>query len=174
MCPKFELSDVFYFRNPPSNYFFMNLYESISNIFERKGLLDLMNKSWNKFHLNHSVEDRKTVQKEILKNIPRKTNGLYIYFLGKKVLYIGKAKNIHGRLLCHYDEACNHPGKNRKWNKFFSNHRDNLTIKWLQLDDKENWKGEVLRRTLESILTLKYKPLFVEFNDDDPIIKPRN
>lgn len=74
------------------------------------------------------------------------------------------SKDIKGRLLKHYQASQNPKNWTRgeKHIELFSKHyEDTLTVYWIPLDDEKEELGEELRKYLENILHLIYKPTFI-------------
>ncbi len=103
----------------------------------------------------------------------KETHGVYIYHDADKVYYVGKAKPLYGRLLCHFDESVfdeelsKNAGLKVKggdklkglYPAFFRDHLKDvaLTITWVEIEDED------LRVSVEALLTHNLKPTFKEF-----------
>lgn len=152
------------------NYFDFDYFLSKLKKFENK--LDI--KHWNYINLNHSKFNEKKEFSKLLKEndfFPLKSAGLYSYFFNNKCLYIGKAKNLQNRIESHWISSQNLGNLTRgeKHRKLFSKYYENdLTLYFTNLDDEFNSQlGEELRKTVENLLHLKYKPEFEEIKNGE-------
>ncbi len=154
--PKFELIN--------KDYFDYDLILNYLNKFKEK--IGITNFNWNQLQYRHS--DYKTIDEfrsvfNGTKNLNDNIAGLYAYFLDE-CIYIGKSKNIKYRLENHWksSQRIDNPKRGEKHRILFEKYKDDLlSVYYLKIDDKFNSRiGEELRKILENILHLKYKPEF--------------
>ncbi|MFH1392315.1 MAG: hypothetical protein ABIG90_01355 [bacterium] len=91
---------------------------------------------WECFELEHG---KRTIFKsnsdKIRKEVDKK-GGIYVYKKGDKVLYVGKAVSLFGRLKSHNRESFEPvPGdtKYKTWHKFFSRNKGKLRVYWKEI-----------------------------------------
>lgn len=110
--------------------------------------LDPQNKFWNMFYINHTIEiptieQMKIERKRIKKELQGKS-GLYVYLdKNRKLLYVGKAKNLAGRVYSHYQEAFRGGGV---WQEFFSKYVGELNVLWCEISTDRQ------RRAIEEMI----------------------
>jgi excinuclease UvrABC nuclease subunit len=85
--------------------------------------------------------------------------GLYIYTKGDRILYIGKANSLFGRIKSHYQESFKEVSGDTKWHtwhKFFSDdqNKGTLRIYWKELNN------EFERQIIEKMLIYTLSPEF--------------
>ena len=124
---------------------------------KKHGLLPLNH--WKFFELEHG---KKAIFNENLTKISREVNkrsGIYIYKKGERILYIGKAVSLFGRLKSHNRESFEMvPGdrKDGSYHNFFSanNNCGKLNIFWMEIKIEEE------RVVFEAMLQHLLKPEF--------------
>jgi len=121
-------------------------------------------------HSNHSA--RKKMSKLIRDNVG-KHSGVYIYTNQEmdRVYYVGKAKELHSRILCHYDESTFNESLwddgrkgiagDKRYGMYPAYFRDYIpgpiVVRWTYI------KEEQLRIAVEALLTQQLRPEFKEF-----------
>lgn len=134
--------------------------------------IEITNFNWNEIQFVHndfkSISDFRTVfnKENILKN---KIAGIYAYFNNDECLYIGKSKDLKKRIEHHWktSQGLNNESRGQKHKILFRKHgNDKLTVFYIKVDDKFNSRiGEEIRKILENILHLKYKPKFEQIKN---------
>ena len=117
---------------------------------------------WSSFKIEHG---NPTIKEKIRKELREKfknINGLYIYKINNRILYIGKAKPLYNRLYSHFRESFEKvPGdtKENKWHRFFSSKENinGLEVYWIAIE------GEYDRIIIEKILVQYFSKEKVEF-----------
>lgn len=113
---------------------------------------------WHNFKLNHKKANERaknTIRKEV-----GDKNGLYIYKKCVRILYIGKAKSLSGRLTSHYYESYKGVGndiKGRDWYKFFSSNKGVIEIFWKEV--KNEYERQALEKILEYVLESEFEKI---------------
>lgn len=132
-----------------------------------KDKIEITNFNWNEIQFVHnnfkSISDFRTVFTEI-NPFKNKIAGIYAYFYNDECLYIGKSKDLKKRMEHHWktSQGLNNKSRGPKHRILFGQHvYDKLTVFCIKVDDKFNSRiGEEIRKIIENILHLKYKPTF--------------
>lgn len=127
---------------------------------------------WDNFYLNHNIKDDNKKISKLIKEKVEKKSGVYIYLseIGE-ILYIGKAKQLSSRLLCHYRESIFEEKDGRKgiagdtkkglYPAFFrGKYKGRVKIYWIEIND------EYKRRMIELMLQYLHNPKFDEFKKE--------
>jgi hypothetical protein len=87
--------------------------------------------------------------------------GIYMFFLEKECLYIGKSKNVGGRVYHHCKTAWGLTGSSR-WRNFFKKYKNkNIIIKIYEVGfDRNESISEILRVIFEKYKAAIYNPKF--------------
>jgi len=160
----------------------VDMSEEVELFLKKIGALPL--KELNNMTICHGVPDETTCKKEkrelVKKEIRHKVqkySGVYIYTNEsmEEVYYVGKAKELYERILCHYDESVfderdyTDGRKGMYGDKYQGLYpaffRDsipagNMTVLWLSIED------ELIRVAIEALLTYKLKPKFLGFKKE--------
>lgn len=129
---------------------------------------------WNEFRFsfekkadNNKISIEKA-REEINNNLRNRINGIYwIIDKDDKTLYIGKGKSINDRLISHYKSYLG-IDRNNAWIDFFSNIKGEIRIKWIEIDDENQYLGETLRIIVERLLT---NEKMLQTNDKEPLFE---
>lgn len=160
-----EVLDVSKYELTEEEYFDYDLILDRLTKFETK--LHISNIDWNEMQLRNndynSIAEFRTVF-EGEKALKNKIAGIYAYFNGNKCIYIGKSKDIKTRIESHWktSQGLDNSTRGHKHRVLFGETKDELlSIYYLRVDDKFNSRiGEELRKIIENILHLKYRPIF--------------
>ena len=118
--------------------------------------------NWDSFPLSHEIPKDETEANRNFKEIKNKVNrksGLYVYEKDGRILYVGKARSLFGRIKSHYIESyIEVSGDTKKkskfganlWHRFFSENRGMVTIYWKEL--KEEKERQIIEKMLELVL----------------------
>ncbi len=123
---------------------------------KKHGFLPL--RRWNFFKIEHGT---KTISKNNIVKIREqvdKKSGIYVYKKGKKVLYVGKAVFLFGRLKSHNRESFESAPKGAKdkaWHKFFSKNDGKLYIYWKEVKLEKD--RVIFEKMLEYVLEPKFE-----------------
>jgi len=123
---------------------------------KKHGFLPLNN--WRFFELEHG---KKTIFKNNINKIREQVNkksGIYVYKKGKRILYVGKAVSLFGRLKSHNRESFNSVPKGKKgeaWYRFFSKNKGKLCVYWKEVK-LENDRA-IIEKMLEYVLRPEFK-----------------
>ena len=123
---------------------------------------------WGSFVLYHG-KTNKDCEKTI-KNIIGNKSGLYIYRKRGRILYVGKAKLLSGRIRSHFHESYREVSgdtKYKTWHKFFSDKKNVGQVEILHKEVKEEQERQILEKMLDYVLC-------PEFNDFRMEIENRN
>jgi len=130
----------------------------------------------NEYTSNDSKDLKSTTSKKIKDYLKNSSNqGVYIYFdyYNGECLYVGKAKNLHSRIYCHYKESIfrEHDGKKGMggdiktgiWPRFFQTKGyEKVLIYCLDIKGEADVYTERKRKGVEAILHASLKPRFIE------------
>ena len=140
--------------------------EKIKKFLKDNDLLPLSR--WNYFEIVHGGISPTDIQKEAdylkIRNHVLGKSGLYVYEKDKKVIYVGKAKSLFGRIKNHYvsshKEAADDT-KNKLRHRFFSSRRNlgKLKIYWKEQE------GEEIRKIIEKMMDYVLEPEFNNFRE---------
>jgi len=99
--------------------------------------------------------------------------GVYVYFyeLNNEALYVGKAKSLYSRIICHFDESVFEELNGKKgiagdskkglYPAFFRDaYKGKVKVYWIEIDD------EWTRRAVEAALHVALKPKFIKFQEE--------
>ena len=124
---------------------------------------------WHSIIIDHRIyKDFGIVRQGLIDQIGvekgEKIKCVYIYLLPnrKRPLYIGKSKNLIGRVMNHYKEIYDSNTGFPKWKKFWKKHKFRMKVYYLVIETEELEVDEPLRTLVESLLIAKHKPLSIE------------
>jgi len=121
---------------------------------------------WQYFELDFStsVEQKEEIFQKIKNNIVDFNNvaGIYAIFDSDTCIYIGTSKEIWTRIKSHF-LAAKGLDPNERWNNFFSQHKRNLRIFWIEYNKFKSDEPKLnrkLRELFEYVLQIKHNPTF--------------
>lgn len=111
--------------------------------------------NWKNFEINHGNENnKKFVFNKIKVQVGRKKSGVYIYEKNKKILYVGRGKDLRQRFKIHFLESFSKKSwLGKRHRKFFSKYPGKLKIYYKESKGEKN-------KILECVLTIKLQPDF--------------
>ena len=127
---------------------------------EENGYLPLS--SWDSLEIKHGVKDNSI--KQLIRKVVGTKEGLYVYIKGDRILYVGKAKSLFGRINSHYRESFEKVSGDTKWytwHRFFSQKRNSGPVKvfWKEVGEESD------RQILEKMIARVFNPEFEEFKE---------
>ena len=115
---------------------------------------------WKSLKLEHGIKNKEVPV--LIRQAVGIKSGLYIYVKDNRILYVGKAKSLFGRIKGHYRESFEKVSGDTQfntWHKFFSQKRNSGLIKifWKEIDREDD------RQILEKMLSRVLNPEFEKF-----------
>ena len=120
--------------------------EKIKKFLEDNNFLPISRPHWEFFVLSHGDRSKKERNIKKIKGNVKKKRGLYAYKKDGKLLYVGKAKSLFGRIKSHYIESFEEVKGDTKeksryganlWHRFFEKHSGEVEIYWQELEDEK-------------------------------------
>jgi len=126
------------------------------------------------FNLQHGNKSLEAEMIAAIKECVGKADGIYIYYVGDKCVYVGKGRTLLTRLRDHLRESYFEPFVNDKgenivgmkgdyktglWPEFFRDYLGpgEVTIKWVEVEN------EAIRQMIETALHEQLNPLWIQF-----------
>ncbi len=130
--------------------------EKFKLFLESNGFLPLS--QWSSFEIEHgdpviATESHLKIKKEVADK-----SGLYIYLKDDRVLYIGKAASLLGRIKSHYHESFKDPGhaKAKPWHVFFSSDKNKGNVKVLWKEVEIEQERQIIEKMLEHVIPSEF------------------
>lgn len=147
----------------------INIFNDLQNVLSNYSFDNEQIKTWKSFEVDHTkqVGDEKLFKKKftvdlkikVTQKTEDKLRGIYAYYDNEDCLYIGKSKDILGRLYTHFKESQG-LSKNETWNNFFKKYQKPLKVYVTLVDQQDEDLGETLRIVIERLLISTIKPKF--------------
>jgi len=130
------------------------LKEKFKSFLESNGFLPLS--EWSSFEFDHGDPAVEKVNCIKIKREVADKSGLYIYLKDDRVLYIGKAKLLLGRIKSHYHESFKDPGhvKAKPWHVFFSSNKGSVKVLWKEVEIEQ--ERQIVEKMLEYVIPSEF------------------